>query len=201
MFWQKWATFTCKIYCRLLLNYDFWSPGCSQPQLFIFWCQHWITQEVALKSRCFTLIGQITCSRLDLARGLLVWQFARSCMSVSNLYGSTVTSKRLVFSFSLCLSVVLSSDEEESGDAPQQRSRVLHQVLTVDKDSVLRRASSQEAVCKKQDSPDKHDAEVGRRFGRPGHDSESRSETKHEEKRREGGYFIKTAVSHDWFSS
>ncbi|KAM6934145.1 uncharacterized protein FYW49_000436 [Xenentodon cancila] len=56
--------------------------------------------------------------------------------------------------------IVLSSDEEESGDVSRRHSRVDQTSPTADMDTVLRRTSLQDIVCDMEDSPDEQDSEL-----------------------------------------
>ncbi|XP_070770637.1 sentrin-specific protease 7 [Enoplosus armatus] len=55
--------------------------------------------------------------------------------------------------------IVLSSDDEESGDVPQHCSPAVHTLVTVE-DSVIQGQSPREAVAKQQEASDIHDMEV-----------------------------------------
>lgn len=57
------------------------------------------------------------------------------------------------------LSVVLSSDEEESCDVPQRCSPLAHTLLTVE-DAVTQRQSQQDALAKEQETSDLQDMQV-----------------------------------------
>lgn len=58
-----------------------------------------------------------------------------------------------------CILVVLSSDDEESGDVPQHCSPTIHTLVTVE-DTVIRGQSTQEVVAEQQGPSDIQDTQV-----------------------------------------
>lgn len=61
----------------------------------------------------------------------------------------------------MCISVVLSSDDEESGDIPEHCSPAVRTLVTV-KDTVIQGQASQEAVADQKEATNIHDMQVGR---------------------------------------
>jgi len=62
----------------------------------------------------------------------------------------------------ICVSVVLSSDDEENGDSSEHRSRVVR-ALVPEEDREVQGKPSLEAVSEEQEAPDRQGMQVGRK--------------------------------------